>query len=200
VEPGRARVHGRILHTYDDEITIDIFSGPSMSFKKAGDAVRVTFMPWHRNWTHSLVAVLLLGAIGALIAPVYGVALALAALLHVVADQMGFMGSNLFFPITRERTMGWKLMRSGDAIPNFLVVWVSLACILLNLDRFSDAPAIPVWPYVLGVIVLPCLFLVGLRVWDGVSRQHRSTAGVRRLNPSVMAAVEALDETSEVDI
>ena len=89
VEPARAQVHGRILHTYDAEITIDIFSGPSMSFEKVGDAVRVTFMPWHRNWTHSLVAVILLGAIGALIAPVYGVALALAALLHIVADQMG---------------------------------------------------------------------------------------------------------------
>jgi membrane-bound metal-dependent hydrolase YbcI (DUF457 family) len=200
VEPARAQVHGRILHTYDAEITIDVFSGPSMSFEKVGDAVRVTFMPWHRNWTHSLVAVLLLGVLGALIAPVYGVALALAALLHVMADHMGFMGSNLFFPITRERTMGWKLMRSGDAIPNFLLVWVSLACIFLNLDRFSEAPAIPVWPYVLGVIVLPGLFLVGLHVLDGVRRQHRSTAVSRRLKPSVMAAVEALDETSEVDI
>jgi membrane-bound metal-dependent hydrolase YbcI (DUF457 family) len=156
--PGRAQVDARIVHTYDAETSIDIFSGPSLAFDKTGDAVEVTFLPWHRAWTHSLAVVLLLGAMGWLLAPVYGLAMALAALAHVLEDQLGFMGSNLLFPATRKRMMGLKLIRSGDAIPNFLAVWISLAVILLNLDRFSDAPSIPVLPYLLGVIVAPCLF------------------------------------------
>ena len=197
LKQGRAQVKGRIQPTYDAETTIDIFSGPSMAFQRVGDAVRVTFVPWHRIWTHSLVMVLLVGALGALIAPVYGVVLALATLAHVLADQMGFLGSNLFFPLSRRRTRGWRLMRSGDALPNFLVVWVSLACILLNLDRFSEAPVIPVVPYVVGVILLPCLCLAGLGVWGRLSRQKQA---MPRAEPSVLAAIEALDETSEVDL
>jgi len=189
---GRASVDARILHTYDAETKIDIFSGPSLAFERADDAVEVTFLPWHRAWTHSLFMAGLLGAAGFLIAPVYGLAMALAALAHIVEDQMGFMGSNLLFPLTRKRAMGLKLLRSGDAIPNFLAVWVSLAVILLNLDRFSEAPVIPVWPYVLVVIVAPCLLGLGLRAWLSLQ--------TRRQPASVLAAVEALDETAEVDI
>jgi membrane-bound metal-dependent hydrolase YbcI (DUF457 family) len=194
---GRAQVQGRIQPTYDAETTIDIFSGPSMAFERVGDALKVTFVPWHRIWTHSLVMVLLIGALGALIAPVYGAVLALAMLAHIVADQMGHLGSNLFFPLSRRRTQGWRLMRSGDAVPNLLVVWLSLACILLNLDRFSQASVIPVGPYVLGVIILPCLLLMGLSVWGHLQKQNQTTP---LIGPSVLVAVEALDETSEVDI
>lgn len=192
---GRAQVDAPILHTYDGEITIDIFSGPSLTFERAGDEVRVTFLRWHRAWSHSLLMALVVGAVGLLIAPVVGLVMALATLTHAAQDQMGFMGGNWLFPFTRRRTMGFKLMRSGDAIPNFLTVWVSLAIILLNLDRFSAAPSIPVLPYLLGVVVAPCLFLLGLgaRTLLRAPRAPREPA-------AVLAAVEALDETDEVDI
>ncbi len=190
--PGRAQVKARILHTYDAETKIDIFSGPSLAFEKAGEAIEVTFLPWHRAWTHSLAVALLLGAVGFLIAPVYGLAMALAALAHVVEDQLGFMGSNLLFPITRKRAMGLKLLRSGDAIPNFLAVWISLAVILLNLDRFSGSPAIPVLPYLLAVVLAPAVLLLAVGAWSRRQAQRRAAR--------VMAAVEALDETDEVDI
>lgn len=194
--PGWAQVQAPILHTYDGETVIDIFSGPSLAFERAGDAVKVTFLPWHRAWTHSLFLVLLLGLAGMLIGPIYGLVMALAALAHILEDQMGYMGSNLLFPLTRGRIEGWKLFRSGDAIPNFLTVWISLALILLNLDRFSAAPIIPVAPYLLLVIVLPCLLLLGLWAWK--------TLWPGRLparQPAVaLAAVEALDETAELDL
>jgi membrane-bound metal-dependent hydrolase YbcI (DUF457 family) len=163
-----------------------------LTFERSGDEVRVTFLRWHRAWSHSLFMALVAGAVGWLIAPVYGVVMALAVLTHAAQDQMGFMGSNWLFPFTRERTVGLKWMRSGDAIPNFLTVWVSLALILLNLDRFSAAPTIPVLPYLLGVVVAPCLFLLGLGVW---SRRRMARAPA-----AVLAAVEALDETDELDI
>lgn len=194
--PGWAQVQAPILHTYDGEIVVDIFSGPSLAFKRMGDAVGVTFLPWHRAWTHSLFLVLLLGLAGLLAGPVYGLVMALAALAHIVEDQMGYMGSNLLFPLTRGRMEGWKLFRSGDAIPNFLTVWMGLAVILLNLDRFSVAPVIPVAPYLLLVILLPCLLMLGLWAWK---TWWHSRQPVRQ--PAVaLAAVEALDETAELDL
>jgi membrane-bound metal-dependent hydrolase YbcI (DUF457 family) len=196
----RAQVNAPIAYTYEAETKIDIFAGPSLAFDRVGDVIQVTFMPWHRIWTHSLAMVLLLGALGFLLSPLVGLSMALAALGHILADQLGFMGCNLLFPFNQQRTMGLEWMRSGDAIPNFGTVWVSLALIVLNLDRFSDAPVIPVWPYLLGVIILPCLLLLGLSLWARSNARRRSDPPLPRLGPATMAAVEALDETDEVDI
>jgi hypothetical protein len=197
---GRASIGAPIQHTYDAETQIDIFDGPSMAFERDGDAVRVTFLPWHRAWSHSLGMVLLLGALGTLIAPVYGLVMALAALAHIVEDQLGYMGSSLLFPFARKRTPGLGWMRSGGGLPNFLTVWISMAVVFLNLDRFSATPSIPVLPYLLGIIVAPSLFFVLLAAWDRFSA-HRQAKQVRHpLTPAMLAAVEALDETSEVDI
>lgn len=192
VDTGQAQVEVPILHTYDGETVIDIFSGPSLAFEKDGDAVRVTFLPWHRAWSHSLFMVMVLGMVGFVIGPPYGLVMALAALAHIAEDQMGFMGANLIFPLTRRRTTGWKLFRSGAAIPNALTVWVGLAVILLNLDRFSVAPLVPVLPYLLAAIVLPSLSLLALWAWTKRS--------VVQLPAAALAAVEALDETDELDI
>jgi membrane-bound metal-dependent hydrolase YbcI (DUF457 family) len=192
LEMGRAKVDSRILCTYGAETQIDIFSGPSLAFERVGDAVEVTFLPWHRAWTHSLGMALLLGAIGALFSPVYGLVMALGVLAHIIQDQFGYMGSNLLFPLTRRRTMGLKLFRSGDARPNFLAVWIGLSVILLNLDRFSDAPVIPVLPYVFGVVVLPLLFFLGLEILALFQGSRRPA--------TVLAAAELLDEMDEVDI
>jgi membrane-bound metal-dependent hydrolase YbcI (DUF457 family) len=81
---------------------------------------------------------------------------------HVLEDQLGFMGSNLFYPWTRSRAIGLQLLRSGDPIPNFLTVWISLALILLNLDRFGPAPRLDPAVYLLLAVVLPLLVLGGL--------------------------------------
>lgn len=192
LEMGRADVDCGILCTYGAETQIDILGGPSLAFERTGDAVEVIFLPWHRAWTHSLGMALLLGAIGAFFTPIYGLVMALAVLAHIVEDQFGYMGSNIFFPLTRRRTMGLKLFRSGDAIPNFLAVWTGLSIIFLNLDRFSDAPVIPVLPYVLGVVALPFLFLLGLEILPLFQEPRQPSA--------LLAAAEVLDEMDEVDI
>ncbi len=189
---GRAQVHAPVVHTYDAEITVDIFSGPSLTFERVGDGLQVTFLRWHRAWSHSFFMALVVGAAGLLVAPVLGLVMALATLTHAAQDQLGYMGCNWLFPFTRTRTTGLKFMRSADAIPNFLTVWVSLAIILLNLDRFSATPSLPVAPYLLAVVVIPCLFLLGLGAW---TRRRAPSAPA-----AVLAAVEALDETDEVDI
>jgi hypothetical protein len=124
----------------------------------------------------------------------------LAVLSHIITDQLGFMGSNLLFPLTKKRTMGWKLFRSGDALPNLLTVWVSLAVILLNLDRFSEAPIIPPLPYLVVAIALPCLLFLGMRAWTDLQRLRRAGGAQMEARPATLAAVEALDETAEADL
>ncbi|HSJ53321.1 MAG TPA: metal-dependent hydrolase [Anaerolineae bacterium] len=163
-----------ILYDYDDEIHVDILSGPSLSVEPAGEALRVTFLPWHRAWSHSLLVVLLIAATGWLLAaardlsmaPAYGLAMGLAALAHVALDQMGSMGSNFWFPLTHSRTRGLRLWRSGDALPNLLAVWVSGALVLFNLDRFSGAPLLPGLPYLLLAVALPLAAGLASTLWQ----------------------------------
>jgi membrane-bound metal-dependent hydrolase YbcI (DUF457 family) len=179
-----------VRYTYQDKIQVDIFRGPSLALRRVDDGVEITFLPWHRAWTHSLLAVLLAGAAGSLLLPVYGLVMALAVVAHILADQLGHLGSNLAFPLTHRRTAGLGLIHSGDALPNFLAVWLSGAVILLNLDRFSAAPSIPVAPYVLVVILLPSLILVAA----GIRRSRRRAA------PRPPAITEIMDESSQSDL
>ncbi len=172
------------------EIVIDIFSGPSLALEPVGDGVEVIFLPWHRAWTHSLLVAVLLGLLGSLLAPMYGLALALAVLAHILVDQLGFMGSNLLFPLTRRRTPGLGLFHSGDALPNFLAVWASGVLILFNLDRFSAQPVLPPWPYFLLALALPALLLLGTALGSHHVRSRATTTTVG----------EAFDEAAEVDI
>jgi len=152
------------------KIVVDIFSGPSLKFRRRGVHLHVSFLDWHRRWSHSLTfaAVLGLGAVGfaaliplltgrssALLSPpLTGAVVSLGLLAHILQDQLGFMGSNLLFPITRQRTPGLGLIHSGDAVPNFLTVWAAVMLILFNLDRFSTQPQLPPWWIFFGLTVL----------------------------------------------
>jgi membrane protein implicated in regulation of membrane protease activity len=57
-----------------------------------------------------------------------------------------------------------NLIHSGDAIPNFLTVWMACALTLFNLDRFTGAPHLPAMPYLLGAVMLPAVALVAAYV------------------------------------
>jgi membrane-bound metal-dependent hydrolase YbcI (DUF457 family) len=100
--------------------------------------VRLTFLPWHRRQTHSLVLAALAGLLAAALwGPAAGLAAALGYAVHVLEDQLGAMGSNLLWPFTRRRTPGLGLLRSGDAWPNVLTVLIAVALILINLIRLG---------------------------------------------------------------
>jgi membrane-bound metal-dependent hydrolase YbcI (DUF457 family) len=160
---GRASPGVPMVHTYEAETRINIFSGPSFRFERRDDAVHVTFLPWHRRWTHSLVLAAALGlGMGLLLGPVAGWVSGLGFATHVLQDQLGFMGSNLWWPLTKTRTTGLRLLHSGDGLPNFLSVWLAVALILFNLDRFSSAPRLAALPYLLLVVLLPALVLGAL--------------------------------------
>ena len=156
----RAKTSAPMNYTYDAEVKIDIFSGPSFRFERKGDAISVTFLPWHRAWSHSLTVAIGLGVIAGLLwGWLAGTVAALGYAVHVLEDQLGAMGSNLFWPLTRVRWPGLNLIRSGDAIPNFLTVWTACALTLFNLDRVADAPRLPQMPYLVGMVALPAIAL-----------------------------------------
>lgn len=176
-EEVRVKVGVPMVHTYDAANCVDIFSGPSFRFARQGDELHVHFLDWHRRWSHSLTlaAALALGAAGiAALAeflgqgilsrlPLWiGLVVGLGFAGHVLEDQLGFMGSNLAYPFSRERAIGLQLLRSGDAIPNFVTVWIAAALILFNLDRFSAAPRLDAGVFLLLVVALPLAVLGGL--------------------------------------
>jgi membrane-bound metal-dependent hydrolase YbcI (DUF457 family) len=98
--------------------------------------VRPVFIPWHRKWTHSFVIALLAALAGAQVwGLLAGAVIGAAFAAHILADQLGFLGSNLFAPFTRRRSAGLRLMSSMAAFPNFLAVWLAILLIFWNLAR-----------------------------------------------------------------
>lgn len=206
-EEVRVRIGMPLVYTYDAENKVDIFSGPSFKFERQGDKLYVHFLDWHRRWSHSLTLAAALGLLtaggAALIefltrgaftrTPLWaGLVVALGFAGHVLEDQLGFMGSNLFWPFTRRRAVGARLLRSGDAVPNFLTVWTALALILFNLDRFSARPLLNPWLYLGLAVVLPLVVLGGLYQWRR-----------RRGKPEAQESLRQQDivaETKEVEV
>ena len=163
----RVKVGVPMVHTYDAENKIDIFSGPSFKFERRGDKLYVHFLDWHRRWSHSLTLAAVVGVVaGLLLGKWAGIVAGLAFAGHVLEDQLGFMGSNLFYPFTKTRTIGLQLLRSGDAIPNFLAVWTAVALIIFNLDRFSAQPRLNPWWFLGLAVALPLAVLGGLYQWQ----------------------------------
>ena len=116
---------------------VDIFDGPVFDMMPTGDG-RVTprFIPWHRKWSHSFPAGLLLAVITSIIwRPLAGVVALSAHTAHILVDQLGFMGSSLFFPFRTGRIEGLKLTHSDESVPNFVAVWFSCLLVFWNLYR-----------------------------------------------------------------
>jgi membrane-bound metal-dependent hydrolase YbcI (DUF457 family) len=185
----RVKVGVPMVHTYDEENRIDIFSGPSFKFVRRGDKLYVHFLDWHRRWSHSLTLAAVIGVgVGLLFGKWAGIVMGLGFAGHILEDQLGFMGNNLFYPFTKERTTGLQLLRSGDAIPNFLTVWTAVALILFNLDRFSAQPLLDPWWFLGLAVVLPVIVLSGLYQWQR-----------RRGKPEAKEALRQRDILSEAE-
>lgn len=179
----RARVNARLNYTYDGDMNVDIFSGPSFAFLPKAGGVEVQFLPWHRAWSHSFTLAALLGLGLALIfqSITLGLIVFVGMSAHIIEDQLGYLGSNLFWPITKERSSGARLIHSGDAIPNFLAVWIALQVIVFNLDRFSApvqnrSPLLePLSFWGLGVL-LPAAVLLSIYMFDKRRKKMRLAA------------------------
>jgi membrane-bound metal-dependent hydrolase YbcI (DUF457 family) len=185
----RVKVGVSLERTYDEEVQIDIFDGPSFKFERQGDGVRVHFLDWHRRWSHSLTLAAALGLLGGILVGKWGglvIGLGLAA--HIVEDQMGYMGSNLFYPITRRRSTGLRLLHSGDAIPNLLTVWTAVALILFNLDRLSARPLLNPWWFLGLAVVAPVLVLGAM--YRGQRRRRKARSREALQQEDIVSEVE----------
>jgi membrane-bound metal-dependent hydrolase YbcI (DUF457 family) len=185
----RVKVGVPMARTYDAENVIDIFSGPSFKFERQGDRLHVQFLDWHRRWSHSLTLAAALGLLVWLILGKWaGLIVGLGFAAHVLEDQLGYMGSNLFHPLTRRRTAGLRLLRSGDAIPNFLTVWTAIALTILNLDRFSKQPHLNARWFLGLAVVLPVIVLGAWYQWER-----------RRGKPETKEALQQQDILSDAE-
>ena len=128
-----------VRQSYDSVYTVDIFDGPGFLFKRcASGEVEVDFLPWHRNWSHSFTFAALLAGVASIWTWQAGVVVFGAYAIHILQDQLGHMGANLFSPFTKNRSTGLKLMHSGDALPNFTTVWLS--CLLIFWNLYAAIP------------------------------------------------------------
>jgi hypothetical protein len=170
-----ARVHvGHMRYVYDGSIRVSELGGPSLELNRQtldnGDVgVHVEFLPWHRRRTHSLILAMGLGLLlWATLGWQAGLVGGLGYAVHVVEDQLGYMGSNLWWPLKKSRSAGLKLLHASDAPANAATVWISLSVLLLNLDLARDFALLPRVPYLLFVVIVPTLVLLAMqarRAW-----------------------------------
>ncbi|WP_148883062.1 metal-dependent hydrolase [Thermococcus aciditolerans] len=169
---GIAKVDVPFIKTYPKPTRIDSFSGPEIAFRRAEfkgkTVVKDRFLPWHHGFSHSLTMGMIIGlvvfAFFKLIGYEHATELALASMigqwLHVFEDQLGFMGSNLLPPITKDVVPGFKLGESGSGLTNFSTAWLMIAFMIWNFNRFTDPRPIPIsdaklllllaWPSIIG--------------------------------------------------
>ena len=124
---------------------VDILDGPSFSFTPEGEVVAVSFLPWHRAWSHSFVVAALTGMVVAVVARsgAAGLATGCAIALHIGCDQLGFMGSNLTWPFGTRRIPGRRLAHSGAWFPNLLAIWLAALLLYHGMARVGPESAPP---------------------------------------------------------
>ncbi len=139
-KPASAPLPCMVRLDYQAATRVDILDGPT--FRMVPDeqgSVTPEFIPWHRRWSHSLVIAFVLALAGTVIwGPLAGGVIFAAQALHILADQLGYMGSNLFYPFTSKRAPGLRRMHSSHALTNFGAVWLSCLLIFWNLYARSS--------------------------------------------------------------
>ncbi|MEI6969938.1 MAG: metal-dependent hydrolase [bacterium] len=162
-----AAVCCQISLDYEATVNVDIFEGPLFTMRPVeGGCVRAEFIGWHRQWSHSLPAMLLFALCGAFLwGHTAGLVICAAYGMHILADQCGFMGSNLWFPLTSGRTSGWGYIHSSSGVANAVTVWSSCLVIFWNLYKTVPGPALEFTLAQLLLVagLLPVLVFAGLR-------------------------------------
>ncbi len=184
---GQVAVGLKLLWAYSDELTVETKEGLSFEFQRVGEGVEISFLPWHRRWSHSLILAAIFGlAAGALFGSIAGWVVSLAFATHVLEDQLGYLGSNLWWPFTQRRSAGLKWMHAGDPLPNLVTLLVAGGLILYNLNRYASPSLYDGNVFLLWAVLLPAS--IGLIVYAADRRRQRA----KRL--------EALSEMQETEV
>jgi membrane-bound metal-dependent hydrolase YbcI (DUF457 family) len=59
---------------------------------------------------------------------------------HVANDQLGILGSQIFYPWGHKRMKGLGMGSSADAVNNILCNYLSISLIIFNINAFSGQP------------------------------------------------------------
>jgi hypothetical protein len=178
VKPASAPVAADMRVDYELDTTVDIFDGPTFEMRRCADGrVEALFLPWHRQWTHSLVVGALVGiGAGIVWGVTAGTVAALAWAAHVLEDQLGHMGSALWFPFATRRSRGAGLMHAVEPLPNLAVVWAACVVMFWNLWRQGayavSAPGLVPWLLAASVPLVAAVVLRRFR-----ARQAPTLAG-----------------------
>ncbi len=83
---------------------------------------------------------------------------------HIFVDQTGHLGSNLFYPFTKNRSQGLEWTTSASTFPNIFVNYLSIAIIIWNINAFAPTPAftLPWASSIGGNFSNPAYYLVSL--------------------------------------
>lgn len=168
-EPVSVALDFPIRFEYEADVTVDIFDGPMLALVPGADGrITIEFLPWHRGASHSLVVAAGVGLLGGWIcrSAGAGLVLGLAYASHILADQLGYLGSRLFWPLSRRRFPGLQWTRSMDRLWNFGMIWAALMLLLANLsDRLPPAGLGSRFQVLVIGAVVPLGVLAGLRAW-----------------------------------
>ncbi len=188
-----AKYRPNLFYSYEEVTNVDIWDGPTLQFRREGDQIFADFIQWHRRWSHSLTLGILFGLAIALVAGVLyslnGILLSDLEILtligivlggmwgHVIVDQFGWLGSNLWWPITGKRKTGFGVTRSMDALGNFGVLYVLAMLMLWNLNRFAPTPifAWAAWEFFLYYIIFPLAVVIAGVYFFGKKAAEKKT-------------------------
>jgi membrane-bound metal-dependent hydrolase YbcI (DUF457 family) len=188
----KGKFKAEVEYTYEEETYVDIFSGPDFAFVKDGDRVRIDFIPWHRQLAHSFTLGVALAPIGFIIYGWTQLGLTASAIIlfafwsHIITDQVGVLGSNLFYPFTKKRTTGMGLFHASDPVPNFFTNYCAVAVVVWNVNQYAFEPVftMPIYLYILYVVIIP------LGTFYGLIRIYRS----HKLRVLKRLAVQGVEE------
>lgn len=184
---GQASLSPSLRPSDNAPMSVETLEGPSVEFRRLGEEVGISFLPWHRRWSHSLILAAIFGlAAGALFGGIAGWVVGIAFATHVLQDQLGHLGSNLWWPFSQQRSAGLKWMHAGDPLPNFVTVLVACGLILYNLNRFTTPPLYTGNVFLLWAVLVPASIALFFYA-----------AGHRRQRPQ---PPEALSEVQETEV
>ncbi len=183
---GEAKFSAPLVYGYKDRtVKISILTGPMISFVPREDHLEVVFLPWHRYMSHSIPLAGLFSIITLLIAlllgapmskaAIYAVAFFVGYISHIISDQFGYMGSNLFWPFTKRRVEGMKIAESMDPYANFLLFWISATILVWQMNTsITPRPISFPWTYtilgaeicigyILFLMIIPSILIIVAR-------------------------------------
>jgi len=135
---GVARVTFPFHCSYDSTTTATIFVGPTITITPKEKYTQVDFIDWHRGFSHSFMIALVLSV---LITIFFNITVGIIALTtycsHIILDQIGHMGSSIFWPFNKRKINGYSLCHSSSRFANIFTVAVSSLVVFANLFYFQ---------------------------------------------------------------